>query len=140
MSCHGCCGGYMSCHGCCGGYVSCHGCCGGAAPAPAPAPAPAKEAAPKKAEATTPAPATIVVNLPTEARLTVDDAATSSTSNRRVFVSPELAPGREYHYTLKAEWVRDGKPVIVTRKVAVTAGNETNISLAAETAEGVASR
>jgi uncharacterized protein (TIGR03000 family) len=85
-----------------------------------------------------PAPATIVVDLPAEARLSIDGAPTTSTSEHRVFVSPELNPGRDYHYTLKAEILRDGKPVAVAQEVAVRAGEETYVTLALPT--GVAQR
>jgi uncharacterized protein (TIGR03000 family) len=87
-----------------------------------------------------PAPATIVVDLPEDARLLVDDAATTSTSARRVFISPELNPGREYNYTLKAEFVRNGKTVTLTKVVPVSAGNESKVSFEAENVAGVASR
>ncbi len=87
-----------------------------------------------------PAPATIIVSLPADARLSIDDAPTTSTSERRVFVSPELNPGRQYHYTLKAEWNRDGKNVVVTKEVAVSAGNQTAVTLEAANVAGVASR
>jgi uncharacterized protein (TIGR03000 family) len=75
------------------------------------------------------APATIVVNLPADAKLTVDDNATSSTSERRLFVTPNLMTGREYHYTLKAEVIRDGKTVSVEEHVAVRPGEETRVTL-----------
>jgi uncharacterized protein (TIGR03000 family) len=86
-----------------------------------------------------PAPATIIVSLPADARLLVDGSATTSTTAQRVFVSPTLNPGRDYHYTLKAEWVRDGKSVAVSKEVAVRAGEETRVQIAAEQAT-VASR
>jgi uncharacterized protein (TIGR03000 family) len=87
-----------------------------------------------------PAPATIIVRLPAEARLLIDGAATTSTSTERVFVSPSLNPGREYHYTLKAEWARDGKPVTWTKEIAVRAGEETRVQVAAAALAEVASR
>jgi uncharacterized protein (TIGR03000 family) len=87
-----------------------------------------------------PAPATIIVSLPADASLLVDGAATTSTSTQRVFVSPELNPGRDYHYTLKAEWVRDGKSVAVSKEVAVRAGEETRVQIAAGEPATVASR
>jgi len=77
----------------------------------------------------TPAPATIVVTLPAEAKLTIDDAATASTSSPRVFMSPALSPGKAYHYTLKAEYTKDGKPVTVSRQIEVRAGAETRVDL-----------
>lgn len=75
------------------------------------------------------APATLIVSLPADAKLTIDDNATSSTTGRRVFVTPSLATGREYHYSLKAEVVRDGKPVVVSKVVAVRPGEQTEVSL-----------
>jgi uncharacterized protein (TIGR03000 family) len=78
------------------------------------------------------------VTLPADAKLTIDGAVTTSTSARRVFVSPELAPEKEFHYTLKADFVKEGKPVTVSKKVAVTAGKETTVSL--ETEASVAAR
>jgi uncharacterized protein (TIGR03000 family) len=142
---YGCCGGGWGCSGCSGYYG---GCCGGyaapVAPAAAPgvAPAPAgpggAPAAPGGAPGDLPkdkgkvniaAPASIVVNLPADARLMVDDTMTTSTSEMRRFTSPELAPGRDYHYTLKAEIVRDGQTLTAMERVTVRAGEETQISL-----------
>ena len=85
------------------------------------------------------APATIVVTLPVDAKLLVDDVVTTSTSANRVFVSPTLDAGKEYHYTMKVSFVQDGKTVEMTKKVAVTAGNETAVSFEAA-APSVASR
>ncbi len=157
---HGCCGGcYGGCYGgwgCCGGYNCCgsvnYGCCGGwscvgapvapVAPGAAPsAPAEKLEQKPveKKEEVRTAAPATLIVSVPAEATLTIDDAATASKAARRVFVSPSLPAGREFVYTLKAEFSKDGKPVIVTRDVTVTAGAEIEVTLDTGLA-GVASR
>ena len=56
----------------------------------------------KPKESLVPAPATIIVSLPADATLTIDDAATVSTSSLRVFTSPILPNGRDFHYTLKA--------------------------------------
>jgi uncharacterized protein (TIGR03000 family) len=78
--------------------------------------------------------ARLIVNLPADATLTVDGVATRSTSDRREFVSPALEAGKVYSYTLRAEFVREGKPVVITRAVSVEAGAEINVSLNAETA------
>lgn len=146
--CHGCCGG---CYGCCGGYSCCggsYGCCGGcygscggviAAPAVAPAP-PAPAPAPKKKEEAGNAPATIFVSLPADAQLTIDDAATTSTSANRVFATPSLENGREYYYTLKAQVTREGKVLTATQRVAVRSGEATRITLDIPAATGVASK
>ncbi len=90
------------------------------------------------AVASTEAPATIVVSLPADAKLTIDGEATTSTSAQRVFVSPNLPVGKEFHYMLKAEIMVKGKPVVVTESVAVKAGEESRITLSAPT--GVAAR
>jgi uncharacterized protein (TIGR03000 family) len=84
------------------------------------------------------APATIVVSLPADAKLLIDDAATTSTSERRVFVSPNLPTGKEFHYTLKAEIPVNGKAQVVSQVVTVRAGEQTDVSLTAAT--GVAER
>jgi len=128
--CHGCdggCHGYNGCNGCNGGHIhnGCNGCDGGhihngcngghvhgghAAVTPS----------------AQPAAATIVVSLPAEARLTIDDNATTSTSERRVFVSPTLDAGQEYYYTLKAELNGQTK----TERVTVRAGEEVKVNIA----------
>jgi uncharacterized protein (TIGR03000 family) len=78
--------------------------------------------------------AMIVVSLPADAKLTIDGEATTSTSDKRVFVSSNLPTGQEFHYTLKAQVVVDGKSVEVSKVVTVRAGEETNVTLAAPTA------
>ena len=133
----GCHGGYGGCYGggCFGGYGGgCYGggygggCYGGTVIMPdgggaKPMPMP------KKTSLDTPSPATIVVTLPADAKLTIDDYVTNSTSERRVFVSPALEPGKTYAYTLKAEVMRDNKPQVVTKEVTVRAGEETPVTL-----------
>ena len=74
--------------------------------------------------------ATVVVELPADATLTIDGEATTSTSATRVFQTPELEPGRTFHYTFKAQVERDGKVQSVTRRVEVRAGEQTPVSLA----------
>jgi uncharacterized protein (TIGR03000 family) len=75
------------------------------------------------------APATLVVLLPADARLLVDGVVTVSQSERRVFVSPALPPDQQFHYVLKAEVMRDGKPVSVEERVAVSAGKVSEVRL-----------
>jgi len=134
------------CYGCgcysygCGGYVSygCYG-CGGVIVQPAapstPAVKPAAPAAPatpapaKKEGAAAKAPAQLVVNLPAQATLTIADQPTQATSAVRRFVSPELEPGKNYSYTLKAELERDGQKLTATKEVTVRAGETTEVTL-----------
>jgi uncharacterized protein (TIGR03000 family) len=75
------------------------------------------------------APAIILVSLPAEAKLTIDEHVTTSTSNQRRFSSPPLDLGKDFHYTLKAEMVRDGEKVVTSQRVTVRAGEETRVTL-----------
>jgi uncharacterized protein (TIGR03000 family) len=122
------CYGYSSC-GCqsscgCYGYSSC-GCYGGVIVAPA-ATAPAgsgdegKSVKPKEISA----PATIVVNVPENAKLMIDDYTTKTASSTRTLSTPALPFGQEFSYTLKIEVERDGKTVTESKEIKVRA-NET---------------
>jgi uncharacterized protein (TIGR03000 family) len=73
--------------------------------------------------------ALVFVELPSDATLTVDGTATTSTSSNRVFVTPALEAGRTYTYTLTAQVMRDGSLQTVTREVPVRAGEETRVRL-----------
>jgi uncharacterized protein (TIGR03000 family) len=110
-------------------------------PAPAPKGGEGGEKPPKVGEEVS-APATITVSLPAEAKLFVDDYATKSTSALRTFVTPPLTPGKEYHYTLKAEMMKDGEKHTVTERVPVRAGGDSTVSLdlARFTGTGVAAK
>jgi len=91
------------------------------APAPSTAPAPAPAAGPRtgaiKAEK-----ATVVVEVPADAKLFVDDKVTKTEGTTRSFSTPELTAGQEYYYVVRAEVARDGKPVSETKRVTVKAG------------------
>ena len=71
------------------------------------------------------APATIIVSMPADAKLMIDDAATTSMGAVRTFVSPTLNSGRDYHYTLRTEIA--GKSI--AKQITVRAGEETRIEL-----------
>ncbi len=142
----GSCTGSHGCRG--GGLFSClrnHGCSGGCvgtvAPATKPAAKPAETVAPpeKKKVSLGFSPATIVVNLPTDARLTIDGVQTFSTADRRSFVTPALQVGSTYGYTLRAEVVSNGQTVVQTQEVTVRGGETSTVqfNFAAQT---VASR
>ena len=98
----------------------------------------ASGACPVVVASTDPTAAVIVVSLPADAILTIDDQPTTSTSDHRVFVSPSLSTGKEYTYTLKAAIPVNGKPMLVSQVVTVRAGEESQVTLAAPT--GVAAR
>jgi uncharacterized protein (TIGR03000 family) len=89
-------------------------------------------------ETSEPAPARITITVPSDARVSIDGTATVSTETTRTFESPILMTGKSYTYTFKAEFVRDGKNVVVSRNVQVKAGSDITVSLESETA--IASR
>jgi uncharacterized protein (TIGR03000 family) len=157
--CHGCYGGYSwsscygcygswACHGCygpygCWGYGcysawGCHGCYGGVYVAPS-APAvtppaggspelpPPRKTPPKSKESTR---ANLIVQLPADAKLFVDGQLTRTTSKTRYFVTPPLQPGQIYFYDLRAEVVRDGQTVSLSRRVIVRPGESVTTSFA----------
>jgi uncharacterized protein (TIGR03000 family) len=137
---YGCYGGGYGCHGggyggCTGGYGSCTGGygCGGGMMVPQGPPKKSTEGEEKgkggETSQATQAPATIVVSLPADARLMIDDRPTTSTSELRTFVSPALPVGNEYSYTLKAEIMRDGQTLVTTKQVPVRAGQESRVTL-----------
>jgi len=73
--------------------------------------------------------ATIAVNLPEGAKLTFDDAATVSTGSDRLFITPALERGRDFHYTLEAKLTRDGKTETTSKQITVRAGEQTRVDL-----------
>jgi uncharacterized protein (TIGR03000 family) len=83
------------------------------------------EGKPKEDEVAAPAPARVVVTLPDDARLFVDDDPCTLTSSKRAFDTPELQPGMPYHYTLRVEVTRNGRTVKESKRVTVRAGQET---------------
>jgi uncharacterized protein (TIGR03000 family) len=75
------------------------------------------------------APATIVVRLPADARLTIDGKATQSTGDTRTFQTPPLEPGRIFSYQLEAVAERNGQKERVTQRVEVQAGRPSEVTL-----------
>jgi uncharacterized protein (TIGR03000 family) len=149
--CCGCYGGY-SCCGCYGGYVS-YGCCGcygggwggcygggwgGGMYGPGPGGS-GSDKGKTGGSGEISAPATIVVSLPEDAKLTVDSYLTKSTSASRTLQTPSLPVGQTFSYTLKVEVVRNGKTVTESRDITVQAGQVTPVSFDSPTL-AVASR
>jgi uncharacterized protein (TIGR03000 family) len=73
--------------------------------------------------------AKIAVNLPEGEKLTFDDAATVSTGSDRLFITPALERGRDFHYTLEAKLTRDGKTETTSQQITVRAGERTRVNL-----------
>jgi uncharacterized protein (TIGR03000 family) len=159
-SCYGC---YSSCygwHGSCYGYVpysyscsgygiyggasytwptpyygGCGGCYGYGTPV-APATIVPEKAPPPKKTTYLPVPpdqARVIVRLPADAKLFANEQLTNLNTDERWFNTPSLEKGRDFQYTMKVEYVRDGKTVTDKQVVKVRAG-ETSIVQFADTA------
>lgn len=136
-------GGYYG--GCSGYYGGCSGFGGGMIMPGQPGkdgqiPPPAKDLPKGKEKAgDVSAPGTIIINLPANARLTVDGVATTSTSARRTLITPNLEFGSTYVYTVQAEIVRDGQTVTRSHQVTVRGGEVSTVNFNFSN-EAVASR
>ena len=76
---------------------------------------------------TGPAPAQMVVHLPPGAALTVDGEATKQMSSTRVFITPNLDPGKEYTYELKARVPQPSGELTSIQKVKVRPGQSVEV-------------
>jgi uncharacterized protein (TIGR03000 family) len=74
-------------------------------------------------------PATLVVYLPADARLEVDDQPTRKTGPVRRFTTPPLEPGKRYRYDLRATWTEGGKEVVREEVARFRAGEEVEVDL-----------
>jgi uncharacterized protein (TIGR03000 family) len=128
-----------------------------------------KIGAPKKTEKSTgkDGQARLIIEVPADAKLYVDDQLMKTTSNRRVFSTPPLEDGLDYYYILRAEVVkttsnrrvfstppledgldyyyilrtevvRDGETMSQTKRVIVRAGEETRATFPELSSEKVA--
>jgi uncharacterized protein (TIGR03000 family) len=73
--------------------------------------------------------ATIRMHVPSDARVWFEGGATSQSGADRTFVSPSLAPGREYVYHIRVQWDENGKPAEHNRDVTVHAGDQINLNI-----------
>jgi uncharacterized protein (TIGR03000 family) len=148
------CYGVFGCHGCYGCY-GCYGCTGYmpvyptfGTPSPTMPPADEGMAAPRNnggtgdkkgdtgdkkgdtGDKTGPpmARAQLIIELPADAKLYIDNNLMKTTSAKRVFNTPNLPRGQLFYYVLRAEVVRDGKTLQDTKRVLVRAGQEVRAS------------
>jgi uncharacterized protein (TIGR03000 family) len=73
-------------------------------------------------------PVWINMSVPANAQITFNGAKTRQTGAMRAFVSPPLAPGRDYYYDVTAKWEQGGREVTRTRHIAVQAGDVINVT------------
>jgi uncharacterized protein (TIGR03000 family) len=70
----------------------------------------------------------VTVRVPEHAELWFEGKRTMTTGPVRHFVSPPLAPGDDYVYTVRARWKEGDREVTQTRFVAIHAGDWVNVS------------
>ncbi len=144
---HGCCGGTVvaSCSGGCygsysGGCSGSYGCGGGIYVAPPKEPLKMPKPGDKKPEDKKPedikkpigaqtAPAKLVVSLPADATLTIDDYTSPARSETHIVMSNPLGADQTRTYVLKATALRDGKMQTTEEQVTVSGGEEKNVTL-----------
>lgn len=97
------------------------------------------QALPKPQVVSRSATAKILVRLPADALLIVDGKSTVSTSPIRTLVTPALAVGTTYVYSMRAEVVRDGQTVVEHQQVTVRGGATSTVHFQFNN-QGVASR
>ncbi|HZZ80177.1 MAG TPA: TIGR03000 domain-containing protein, partial [Gemmataceae bacterium] len=73
--------------------------------------------------------ASVVVMVPSDAKLYFDGYATKQTGETRLFTTPPLKTGSEFYYQLKAEIARGGKTLTQVRNVPVRSGDTTYVDL-----------
>jgi uncharacterized protein (TIGR03000 family) len=133
------CFGCHGCYGCYGGF-GCVGYSPGGPAASIPESIPAPHVDEKKGgtSTVTPSRAKVIVQLPADAKLFVDDQPVKATQERQSFSTPQLRRGQTYFYDVRAEAIRDGKTVVETKRIIIRAGEEVTVSfpkLAPPTAE-----
>jgi uncharacterized protein (TIGR03000 family) len=66
--------------------------------------------------------ATVTVRLPADARLFAEGQPMTHAGGEKTFVTPELPPGRDFTYTFRAEYARDGEKVMREKQLSVRPG------------------
>ena len=74
-----------------------------------------------------PTSAHVVLKLPADAKLYINDTLMEKTGTMRAFYSPPLDSGQDYIYDLRAEVVRGGKAVSETKQITIRAGEITRM-------------
>ena len=84
----------------------------------------------------------LVVHVPYDALVTINGLKTSAKGSRRKFVSHGLKPGYSYKYEVRAQVIRDGRPVEEVHTVLLTAGDREAVAFGfnPELTQGLASR
>jgi uncharacterized protein (TIGR03000 family) len=72
--------------------------------------------------------ARLTINVPADATVLIDERPTTTTSSQRTFATPALEKGYRYHYTVRAEVVRNGTVFTGTQRVSFGAGDQVRVN------------
>jgi uncharacterized protein (TIGR03000 family) len=75
-------------------------------------------------ESLAPTKARLIVEVPADGKVYVEDQPMKTPAERRVYQTPDLEPGQAYVYDVRVEVQRDGKAVSATKRVTLKAGQE----------------
>ena len=78
--------------------------------------------------------ARVTVRVPSDAQVWIQNQPTTQRGSVRHFQSPQLIPGQEYTYDIRAQWREGGRVVGQTRHVDVQAGSSLSVDFTAPTA------
>ncbi len=86
--------------------------------------------APKQQEegAVSPRNSRIIVSLPADAKLFVDNVECPLPGNIRTFNTPNLDPSRVYMYTMRVELARDGQTVRDSQQITIVPGVDVQVN------------
>ena len=73
----------------------------------------------------------LTVSVPADAKVFVNGQPTRSTGELRQYASSGLQPAAVYPYRVRAEFVRDGKPISEEKTVQLTAGQTGSLAFSA---------
>jgi uncharacterized protein (TIGR03000 family) len=105
-------------------------------PAAPAAPKPAEVAPPPKpADDAKPGTAKLIIDVPENAKVFVDDQPLQSPAGKRSFNTPPLQRGVAYYYIFRAEVVVDGKTESESKRVIVRAGETAQLGFSELTAK-----
>jgi uncharacterized protein (TIGR03000 family) len=69
----------------------------------------------------------IVVDVPADAEVWIEDQKTQQAGTTRWFVSPTLEANQVYEYRIRARWTEQGQQVEQSQKITVQAGERANV-------------
>lgn len=82
----------------------------------------------------------LAVTVPADAAVFINDRPTTSVGDHREYTSNGLQPNALYVYRVRAEFVRDGKPVTVEKVAQLTAGQTSSLEFSSAPTAQVAGK